>query len=112
MRGTVGGRLPQGERPRDYRHPEANPARGGTPAVFIPVETRNGMPFKPYVYRGTGPCAEPITGPVIGPGLCGCGCGGEAPVSSRTDKRYGAIKGKPRRFIQGHNVSNPPGNAA
>ena len=36
------------------------------------------------------------------PSLCGCGCGKPAPIATRTDTRRGAVKGKPRRFIQGH----------
>jgi hypothetical protein len=33
---------------------------------------------------------------------CECGCGLPAPISQRTEPRYGAVKGQPRRFIQGH----------
>ena len=36
-------------------------------------------------------------------GRCQCGCGNLAPIATRTDKRWGAVKGKPRRFISGHN---------
>jgi hypothetical protein len=39
----------------------------------------------------------------IAPGLCQCGCGGETTVAVKTDKRSGAIKGQPRRFLFGHN---------
>lgn len=35
-------------------------------------------------------------------GLCECGCGGATALSTRTDKRHGAIKGQPRRFIKNH----------
>ena len=34
--------------------------------------------------------------------LCECGCGSPAPISTKTRKRYGHIKGKPTRFINGH----------
>jgi hypothetical protein len=36
-------------------------------------------------------------------GECGCGCGGRTSICSRSDSRYGWIKGKPRRFLIGHN---------
>lgn len=36
--------------------------------------------------------------------LCECGCGLAAPIASRTDSKYGAIKGRPRRFIHGHRI--------
>ena len=35
-------------------------------------------------------------------GRCLCGCGGVTTVARKTDRRYGDIKGKPRRFIRGH----------
>lgn len=34
--------------------------------------------------------------------LCECGCGMPAPIAQRTCIRYGAIKGRPQRFIQNH----------
>lgn len=34
--------------------------------------------------------------------LCECGCGERAPVATRTDMRFGAVLGKPRRFVRGH----------
>jgi hypothetical protein len=37
---------------------------------------------------------------------CECGCGGLAPIATATDRKYGAVKGKPRRFIQGHNANS------
>jgi hypothetical protein len=36
--------------------------------------------------------------------LCECGCGQPAPISGVTDRRKGWVKGKPRRFIHGHNT--------
>jgi HNH endonuclease len=35
--------------------------------------------------------------------LCECGCGLPAPISNRTDRRVGAVRGQPRRYIQYHN---------
>lgn len=37
-------------------------------------------------------------------GLCQCGCGQPAPIATMTDRKYGAVRGEPRRFIQGHNA--------
>jgi len=34
---------------------------------------------------------------------CACGCGNPVSMAKRTNKRYGHIKGKPVRFISGHN---------
>jgi hypothetical protein len=34
--------------------------------------------------------------------LCECGCGNPAPISLRTCKRDGCVKGKPVRFIHNH----------
>jgi hypothetical protein len=36
--------------------------------------------------------------------LCECGCGERTTISTYNDLRYGYIKGKPRRFVAGHNV--------
>ena len=38
--------------------------------------------------------------------LCECGCGDPAPIAKRADKRRKAVKGKPSRFISGHNLSS------
>lgn len=35
--------------------------------------------------------------------LCECGCGQPAPIATGTDRRHGAVKGRPVRFIRGHN---------
>lgn len=35
--------------------------------------------------------------------LCECGCGSPAPISPRTDRFHGWVKGQPKRFISGHN---------
>jgi hypothetical protein len=40
--------------------------------------------------------------PVMGPGLCECGCGGRAPLAKCTDARWGHVEGMPVRFIIGH----------
>jgi len=66
---------------------------------------RNGLgTFRPYVYRGDRPRS--------GPGYCACGCGERTPISTRTDKRYGAIKGEPRRYVYGHNDSRKSAKVA
>lgn len=36
-------------------------------------------------------------------GRCGCGCGQETPISDRTVRAKGYIKGEPHKFIPGHN---------
>ncbi len=36
--------------------------------------------------------------------LCECGCGNPAPIAKKTDNNIGHIKGKPIRFIVGHNL--------
>jgi hypothetical protein len=35
--------------------------------------------------------------------LCQCGCGLSAPISERTHRKYGWVKGKPKKYILGHN---------
>lgn len=36
--------------------------------------------------------------------LCECGCGEAAPIATGTDATRGYVKGKPRRFINGHQM--------
>ena len=36
-------------------------------------------------------------------GLCGCGCGQQTPLAKRSRPEDGAVKGKPLRFMRGHN---------
>ncbi|MGL5910518.1 MAG: hypothetical protein ACRCZP_10995 [Phycicoccus sp.] len=38
-------------------------------------------------------------------GLCECGCGQRTRIETRTDARFGAVAGRPRRFISGHNAA-------
>jgi hypothetical protein len=38
--------------------------------------------------------------------LCECGCDQPVPLATKTSRRDGWIKGKPRRFINGHNKTN------
>ena len=38
---------------------------------------------------------------------CECGCGEDAPLSDRTDRGRGRIKGQPLRFVHGHNRRLP-----
>lgn len=39
--------------------------------------------------------------------LCECGCGEPAPLAKVTNKRQGAIKGQPQRFVLGHHGRSP-----
>ncbi len=36
--------------------------------------------------------------------LCACGCGYETTICTKDDKRIGAVKGQPNRFLKGHKV--------
>lgn len=36
--------------------------------------------------------------------LCECGCGEPAPIAPFTDNKRGYVKGKPFRFVHGHNM--------
>lgn len=36
-------------------------------------------------------------------GLCCCGCGRPTAISRKTDKRWGFVKGEPKRYLSGHN---------
>lgn len=40
--------------------------------------------------------------PTSDPQLCECGCGEPAPIATRTDPRFGYVKGQPVRYIHGH----------
>lgn len=40
-------------------------------------------------------------------GLCQCGCGKPAPIATKTSSHYDWVKGKPKRFISGHNGAFP-----
>lgn len=40
-------------------------------------------------------------------GLCMCGCGSPTPIAKKTDIRKGLIKGKPNRFLPGHQTRKP-----
>lgn len=39
---------------------------------------------------------------MIPEGLCQCGCGQPTRVANQDDRRYGNVKGLPRRFVKGH----------
>lgn len=41
-------------------------------------------------------------------GLCECGCGLPAPVATFTARKYGWVKGQPKRFILGHSAKGRP----
>jgi hypothetical protein len=40
-------------------------------------------------------------------GYCQCGCGAETKISNWTDRRTGAVKGQPRRYLNGHSTKSP-----
>jgi hypothetical protein len=40
-------------------------------------------------------------------GYCQCGCGQPAPIATSTNAAYGSVKGKPQRYIRGHNGTRP-----
>ena len=47
---------------------------------------------------------------IIPEGYCQCGCGGKTKIAKQTDTKRGLIKGKPFRYLPGHNsrgTSNP-----
>lgn len=37
-------------------------------------------------------------------GLCACGCGKPTKISKYTSKRFGWVRGKPRKYVRGHNL--------
>jgi hypothetical protein len=39
---------------------------------------------------------------------CECGCGGLAPIAQRTNPAFGHLRGRPVRFIVGHNARKHP----
>lgn len=43
------------------------------------------------------------------PGFCQCGCGLTVKIARRTDSRHGIVRGKPQRFIHGHQRRGVPG---
>ena len=43
--------------------------------------------------------------------LCQCGCGLPAPIADRTRSAQGWKKGRPKRFVQGHNNKTAEGKA-
>jgi len=49
---------------------------------------------------------------IIKEGYCHCGCGQLAPIAKRTDTHAGCIKGKPRKYIIGHNSRGKKGESS
>lgn len=41
-------------------------------------------------------------------GLCMCGCGAKTALAPHGDQRYGIIKGKPQRYLPGHQMFKSP----
>jgi hypothetical protein len=46
--------------------------------------------------------------PIVGPGLCECGCGQKTNLAAVTDRSRGSVKGEPTRFAHGHSRNNGP----
>jgi hypothetical protein len=46
--------------------------------------------------------------PIVGPGLCECGCGGATPLATYTNRNRVVVKGQPSRFVHGHSAHNGP----
>ncbi len=40
-------------------------------------------------------------------GYCECGCGERTTVAAKTDRKYGWVKGEPKRFLRGHANTKP-----
>ena len=47
----------------------------------------------------------------VEPKLCECGCGELAPLSPVNRRSRGWIKGRPMRFIEGHNLRASPASS-
>ncbi len=45
-----------------------------------------------------------MTVPSVSYGYCQCGCGGKSPISDRTDRKRGYVKGRPHKFIHNHHT--------
>lgn len=43
----------------------------------------------------------------LGLGFCECGCGRQTRVAEETSRRDGTVKGRPLRFVHGHNKRRP-----
>lgn len=41
-------------------------------------------------------------------GLCMCGCGAAAPVAAQNHARHGWVKGRPLKYVRGHNNRKSP----
>jgi hypothetical protein len=39
---------------------------------------------------------------------CECGCGQETAIATHTSKKWGVVKGRPQRFVHGHNGRRDP----
>ena len=63
------------------------------------VECRDANPGKALSLIGARMTPHESSIPV---GLCQCGCGQKTTISSRTQRRYGWIKGVPKEFVLGH----------
>lgn len=41
--------------------------------------------------------------------LCACGCSEPVKIAARSDARFGTVKGRPMRYVHGHNPPRPTG---
>ncbi len=46
---------------------------------------------------------------MISEGFCQCGCGGKTSIAKFDNKKYGWIKGNPKRFIHHHYLKSEEG---
>jgi very-short-patch-repair endonuclease len=102
---------------------------GAAEYVIAHLQFRNGNPAAPRCYRvirgtgefltGGGPDSDhlpdilPNTGrPDVAPpevpyGFCHCGCSERTMIATKTSTAKGWVKGRPKRFINGHNSNRP-----
>jgi hypothetical protein len=46
--------------------------------------------------------------PIVGYGLCHCGCGQATRIAKKTQRSEGRIQGQPARYVTGHGGANGP----
>ena len=69
------------------------------PAQLVPAED-----VAPTDWRSAMQDNDNPTNNAIPYGFCHCGCGEKTPISKKTDSRFGAVKGEPRKFIYSHHL--------
>ena len=83
---------------RDGRRGAANARRPGRNTLEV-----SDMP------QPTTPSTTPASRTDVSLALCECGCGQPAPIARWTNRRQGAVRGHPLRFVHGHNHRNRTG---